>query len=208
MRFTNNSLFSCARIKGVAIAAILLLSGFTISAQQTTSQRLTHLEAGYLLGGSGDGFFFVLDHGFAFTMAHGARWGGFSLLGGASYQVFLRSNHVPIFLEAGTALGKRGKGNFRLRLGYSLAQSQGPAEAQEYRLKGGWMVAPAYGLNLFNGSKGQLQAWLGYNYHRATLRFKPFGSGQAAQSALHFHLFSLKMGYTFFHAPKIKNDLQ
>ena len=182
---------------------VLMLSLWTVGAlAQTSSNRFSQIDAGYAIGGSGDGFFFALDHGVDLSLTHGIDFGNFALLGGAGYQRFDRNSFIPVFLEGSIRLGKKGNGQLRLRSGHAFAQSEGPADLEEYNLRGGGFIAPAYGLKLWNNKTVRLTAWFGYLYQRSTLQFQPFNGGQTINSLQHYHLFSIKIGGAIYHAKK------
>jgi hypothetical protein len=182
----------------LAFSAIFCLRISAASAQ-SQPQRLSQLDAAFLLGVSGDGYFLELDHGLEASFAHGARWQHFSLLGGLGYTRFDRSGQIPLYAEASSILGKKGRSQFQLRAGYAFAHRLGRAELPEYRLGGGWLVAPAYNLALFENTAGKLSASLGYRYQRSLLVFQPFSGGAFVRSPQHFHFIFIKIAWTLFH---------
>lgn len=184
----------------------ILCFNFSPAFAQHALQRLSQVDAAYLMGVSGDGYFFELDHGFEASLAHGANWGDFSLLGGAGYARFQRSGLVPVFMEASTLLGRKGRSHFGLRGGYSFAHRLGRTKLEEYRLKGGWFVSPGYGLTLFENKIGKLTARLGYRYQHSVLEFQPFDGGSKIRSPQHYHFIFSKLAWTLFHQHKTNTD--
>lgn len=175
----------------------LLLTSDLSAQNDTTTTRITQLEAGYLAGISGDGFFFVLNQGLGFSVAHGRQWTDFTIMGGVGFEKLDDGNLLPIFLQISKPVGKRKRTTFRLKGGYALGFRDTPVINQEYDFRGGWTLQPAVGFRLLQRSKIAVKTWVGYKYQQGRFTFRPFAGNGVTTSVFHYHFFTLNAGFEF-----------
>lgn len=186
-------------VKSQFIFLLLLLFCTNARSQQVSEKgnRVTQLEAGYLAGVSGDGFFFVLNQGFGYSVAHGYKWTDFMVMGGIGFEKLEDGNLLPLFIQVGKPVGKKQRTVFRLKGGYALGFRESPVVNQEYNYKGGWMLQPAFGFRMLKRKKLELKTWVGYKYQQGKFEFKPFAGNRATTSVFHYHFLTLNIGVEF-----------
>lgn len=182
------------------ISFFLLVSSFTfaqkIENNTEKKQRITRLEGGISVGGSGSVYFFTYNSGSNFQAMHGVQLTDQSaVLLGIGVEKYVIGTLLPLTVQVDQNLGRRNRQIFKIHGGHAFEFSNNADT--NYQQKGGLAAGIDYGWYLFKRPKMRLYTTFGYRFRRTVLVYKPFANNPEIRNYTNNHLIGINGGVEF-----------
>ena len=185
------------RIRLISWVSILLLCIGSLSAQKNATTGFVYeTSVGYMVGGSGDTYFFTYNAALQASFAAGKNLTDKVILAG---KVGIENNKegiiYPLAIQLKKSFGKKSNQFLQLHAGYGLGSNNHTNENYKYR--GGALAGLAYGLDIVQLGQHKIYASLGINLRRAKVVYQPFESSREVISTVDNHFLGLEIGFQF-----------